>query len=423
MSPARKIDPMRVLLITNYFPPHYVGGAEVVVYNACHGLRQRGVDASVLTINARMAEKQDRYYDIQEVPVRQISYPPYPIKSPFLQAFDPRVYRAVLAELRRLKPDLVHVHNVSGATLAPFVACRRLGLPVVLTLHDLWLLCPNNHLYKGNDVSCDPAESPAGCNQCFRRYDFWANIPRRRAIFAYLVQNVRFFISPSRKLADLHVAAGYEPGRFRVVPNGLQLRGAQPPASQPVREIIRNRKLSRTLLFVGGVVEIKGIQTVIDALPLLSRYVERFQLVVAGSGEERYMRALRNYNPSTVRLLGRIPFQEMRALYATVDLTAMPSTCYENSPMVVYESLLAGTPVVGSTMGGIPELIRPGETGYLHPPGDPVELTEQVIRHFALPAYRRRAMRRRCVEYASEHLTLDRHLDRLQEVYDEALRN
>jgi glycosyltransferase involved in cell wall biosynthesis len=111
----------------------------------------------------------------------------------------------------------------------------------------------------------------------------------------------------------------------------------------------------------------------------------------------------------------------MRALCAAADLTVIPSLWYENSPMVIYESLLAGTPVLGAEIGGIPELIDPGKTGYLFAPGDPAALTDQAARHFARPAHERRGMRRHCVDHAQAHMVLDSHLDRLQQVYDEAL--
>jgi glycosyltransferase involved in cell wall biosynthesis len=188
-----------------------------------------------------------------------------------------------------------------------------------------------------------------------------------------------------------------------------------------VREIIRQRGLYRTLLFAGAVVETKGVQTLIEALPLLSRHVDRLRLLVAGTGEKRFMAALQNSPGSGVVLLGRVPFQEMRALYATADLTVVPSTWYENSPMVIHESLLAGTPIVGSEIGGIPELLQPGASGYLFPPGDAVALAERVIRYFALSARERRFMRQQCVEQARSYVTLDHHLDRLLQVYDEAL--
>lgn len=412
---------MRILLVTNYFPPHYTGGAEVVVYNECHGLRQRGVEASVLMINGRMAQAQDDHHQEQGVPVHEITRQPYLLNNPAVQAFDPRIYRAVAAEVRRVRPDLVHIHNVSGASLAPFVACRRAGVPVVLTLHDHWLLCPNNMLYRQDGTLCDPAVSPGACRDCFRRYDFWADIPRRRPIFAWLVRNVRLFVSPSQKLVDLHVAAGHDPARFRVVPNGIKPALFQPPSDPRVREIVREAGRFRTLLFAGAVVETKGVMTLVEAVPLLARYVQDFRLVVAGDGEQPLMEALRRLDPARVTLLGRVPFQEMRALYAAADLVVVPSTWYENSSMVVYESLLAGTPVLGSAIGGTPELIDEGTTGYTFPPRDTVALVAQVVRHFARTAPERRRMRQRCIEQAHAWMTLDRHLDRLLAVYAEAL--
>jgi glycosyltransferase involved in cell wall biosynthesis len=372
-------------------------------------------------INARIPGVRDEHRLVQGVPVHEVTYRPYSVGKPLIQSFDPRVYRGVIAEVRRVQPDLVHIHNVSGATLAPFVACNRLGVPVVLTLHDHWLLCPNNMLYRADGSLCNPAEQPDSCNNCFQRQDFWANIPWRRRLFARFVENVRLFISPSQKLVDLHVAAGYDRTRFRVVRNAIKPRSFQIPSDPLVREVVREYGLFHTLLFAGSVVETKGMPTLIEAVPMLSGRVDRFRLVIAGTGDERFMSVWRKSSPSVVRVLGRVPFQEMRALYAAADLTVIPSLWYENSPMVIYESLLAGTPVLGSEIGGIPELIDPGKTGYLFPPGDPAALTDQAVRHFARPAHERRAMRRHCVDHAQAHMVLDSHLDRLQRVYDEAL--
>jgi glycosyltransferase involved in cell wall biosynthesis len=412
---------VRVLLVTNYFPPHYTGGAEVVLYNESHGLRERGVDASVLAINARMKERRDRRLEHEGLPLHEITYRPCGLKSGALQAFDPRIYRDLLVELHRLRPDLVHVHNVSGTTLAPFVACRRLGLPVVLTLHDHWLLCPNNMLYRRDGSLCNASASSRTCNQCFQRYDFWANVPGRRQLFARLVANVRLFISPSQKLVDLHVAAGYRRSRFCVVPNGIKPTLFEPPEDAAVRAIARQAGLRRTMLFAGAIAENKGIMTLVEAVPLLARYVPGFRLVVAGTGDQRLIEALQRLDQTAVQLLGQVPFRQMRALYATADLTVVPSLWYENSPMSIYESLLAGTPVLGSEVGGIPELIEPGRTGYTFRRGDPVSLTEKVIQHFSRSARERRSMRRQCVERSHSYMTLDRHLDRLQQVYGEVL--
>lgn len=408
---------MKVVLIVNFFPPQYTGGAEVSAFNSCYGLRQEGVDCSILSINARSTEDTDRTYELRGVPVHQVTYRRVP-RTEVGKVLDWRIYRRIVAELERERPDLVHVHNVSGTSLAPFVATRRLGLPTVATLHDQWLLCPNNMLYRSDGSPCDPAEGRGRCPNCFRRYDFWGDIPLRRTVLARLVRNVRLFIAPSRKLMELHVRAGYDPQRFRILKSGLEPGLFDAPSRWRWDPAVSR---SQTMLFAGAVVENKGVGTLLEALPILARYLDGFRLLIAGDGEARYMAGLRQFAPAHVHLLGRLPFSEMRALYGAVGLTVVPSISYENSPLVVYESLLAGTPVLGSAIGGIPELIEDGETGYLYPPRDPVALAERVILHFASPAVERRAMRRRCAEYARAHLTLEQHVDGLLQVYQEAL--
>jgi len=411
---------MRVLFITNFFPPRYTGGAEISAVHSCYGLLRRGHECSVLSINSRFGEDVDRLYALKGIPVREVGYQ-HRLRFQVCQVFDFRIYRRILQELERAQPDLVHVHNVSGTSLAPFVACRRLGIPIVATLHDLWLLCPNNMLYRGDGVLCDPAEPAKHCRKCYRRYDFWGDIPWRRWVFAQMVRNVRRFITPSGRLRDLHVRAGYDSTRFRVLKYGIAPSLFEMPTITTRLGLDVHGFHSNRLLFAGVIVEIKGIGTVIEALPSLIKYIDDFQLLVAGSGEETFLAQLRSYTPMSVHLLGKVPFVEMINLYATAGLTLMPSIIEENSPLVVYESLLAGTPVLGADIGGIPELIEEGHTGYLFTPGDPADLAEKAILHFARSAPERRAMRQHCRAYALANLTLERHVDGLLDIYREAI--
>jgi glycosyltransferase involved in cell wall biosynthesis len=410
---------MRVLAVSNFFPPHDVGGAELSAFNTCLGLLERGIEVSALMVHARLRRRANLHHRVRGVSVRERTFMSLPLGS-YSQVFDPRVYWAVVSEIRRVQPDLVHVHNISGATLAPFVACRRLGVPVVLTLHDHWLLCPNNTLYRGNGVSCDPAQDPDGCDQCFRHYDFWADIPRRRQVFSQLVESVGCFVSPSQGTVDRHVAAGYDRRRFRVIPYGIHPEAYQSLSDPALRGYVCQSAYTPTLLYAGALVEMKGVRTIVEAVPLFSRYV-RTQFLVAGRGDAISVSSLRSLDPRVVKLLGRVPFQEMRHLYVSADLAVVPSICYDNSPMVIYESLLSGTPVLGADIGGIPELVRDGETGYVFPADDAGALAERVILHFSRSALRRRRMRQRAFEYAHGHLTMDRHLDALLDVYAEVL--
>jgi glycosyltransferase involved in cell wall biosynthesis len=411
---------MRVLFVSNLFPPRNVGGAELSAFNTCLGLQERGLDVSALMVNTRLPQHTHAQHNVRGISVCERTFVPVPLGRRYAQVYDPRIDRAVTSEIRRVRPDLVHVHNVSGATLAPFAACRRLGVPVVLTLHDHWLLCPNNMLYQGNGVSCELGSKPRGCGRCFRRYDFWADIPGRRRVFRRFVRDVRLFVSPSQSLIDHHVTAGYDRGRFRVVRNGIHPAAFQPPSDPILGEYVRQSAYTPTILFAGALVESKGVGTLVEAIPLIGEYIKP-HVLVAGKGDPSCVAALRRLDPRLVKLLGRVPFEEMRFLYANADLTVVPSVHYDNSPMVIYESLLAGTPVLGAEIGGIPELVREGETGYLFPAGDAGALAAKVVAHFARSALHRRGMRHRCFEYARSHLTMGHHIEDLLAVYHEAL--
>jgi len=410
---------MRVLFVTNTFPPDYTGGAEVSLYHTCRGLMAAGVTCRVLHVNNRRQAAGDDRYSVDGIPVRRVQFDSHRIWQDIL---DRRTVEVVRQEIRRFRPDLVHVHNVSGSSLAPFVACRAEHAPVVSTLHDYWLLCPNNMLYRRDGSTCDPAAHPDGCGQCFRRYDYWAPVPYRRRLFARLTANVRFFISPSQALIAQHVAAGYAPGRFRCVRHGIEDRPI-PPADQlsgPVAAACSAAQTRPTLLFAGGGVEIKGAQTVLDALPALATALDGLQLIVAGGGDDPILRRFRRHAPAA-QVLGPVPFQQMRALYAAADLVLLPSVVPESFSMVVYEAFQAGAPAVGAAIGAVPELIAHDMRGYLFPPGDAGALAAQAAAHFAKPAHERRRMRHACREFVVGQLSLANHITALQRVYQEAL--
>ena len=412
---------MRVITLLNTFPPGYTGGAEVSAYHTSKGLLQAGLECSVLVLNNRTPSATDEWYELGNLPVHRVTFRTRR-RTPLSDILDVRIYRAVLQELRQLRPDIVHIHNVSGATLSPYLACRAVGVPVVNTLHDLWLLCPNNMLYRPDASFCDPASPARRCSNCFRRYDFWGLIPHRRAIFAALTSNVRVFIAPSRALIRQLTRAGYDERRFRWLPYGFADHPPAPPRHPALRHIATDAREHRTIVFAGGGVEIKGANVLAEAIPLLLRQVERLRILIAGGGEERLLARFRQYAPA-VQVLGPLPFDEMRALLRVADLMLVPSVWHENSPVVIYESFQLGNPVVGSEFGGIPELIDHGETGYLFTVGDATALADQVVFHFARPAYERRRMRHRCVEKAHTQLSLEKHITGLLLIYREVTGN
>jgi glycosyltransferase involved in cell wall biosynthesis len=290
-------------------------------------------------------------------------------------------------------------------------------VPVVNTLHDLWLLCPNNMLLRQDLTQCDPYSNHAAC---YRRYDFWGNVPRRRSVFAALTANVKVFISPSQAVIERHVEAGYARERFKLVRLGFE-QAPIPEVTQPaLQRVMADAPGQHLVTYAGGGVEIKGARVLAKAIPLMLSQDPHLHVVIAGGGEPALLDEFRTIDPR-VTVLGWVPFGEMLALYAASDLTLSPSIWHENSSVVILQSHQMGTPVAASRIGGNPELVAADETGYLFAPGDPEALAQQVARHFAKAPHERRAMRRACVESVRAQWSLEQHLDQHVAIYQQVI--
>lgn len=413
---------MKVLSISNFFPPGEIGGAEISAFYSAQGLMARGARLHALVVNARASVDQHVAEVYQGIPVSRYRYR-YLGRNRWRELFDRRIYRATLAVLRRVKPDIVHVHNITGASLAPLIACRYVGVPVVQTLHDLWALCPNNMMYRRAQPPCSihPGQH-RNCGACARHLEWWADVPGRRWLFRRLLSHVRVFIAPSQFYRDLHIQAGYPAARVITLPYGIPTEPLAPLSEPAVARVLRDDAGSFTLLMVGSFMEHKGADSVLAAIRQLTsedaqahKPSRPWRWIIAGYIDPVYKRALSEFR--NVRQLAWVPFSQMRTLYAYADAVVQPSVWHENQPLSIMESFMAGTPVIGSRAGGVPELIADGETGLLFRTGDGDNLARHVRAMMNLSGDRLRVMRRACRDHAEQHWSLDHHAQRLYEIY------
>ncbi len=411
---------MRILMFSNTFPPGFTGGAEVANYHHLRGMIRRGAPSSICVLRNREAEDSERWYELDSIPVHQV-HMRCRGRSRLRDIYDRRMYRIAHDEIQRFRPDVVHFTNCSGSSLAPFVAASRLRVPSVLTLHDLWMLCPNNMLYRKDGEFCDPRKKGLGCcGRCLRRYDYWGAIPWRGKVVQRITQDVNLILCPSQAFIERHVEAGYPRERFRLVRYGIEPERQGAPVTDPVvREIIASRHQYKTIVFGGGGIEIKGAQVLQQALPRLLRRIKDLRVIIAGDGY--LLDGFRPFAPQ-VRLVGKLPFTYMRQVYGAADLVLLPSVWHENLPLIIFEACQVGTPIVGSEVGGIQEIIEDGKTGYLFPVGNAKRMADCILEHFTRPALEQRRMRQACLRKAAEELTYEQHLNTMEKVYAEAMR-
>ncbi len=143
-----------------------------LLYHTCRGLDGRGRHLSRLHINNRRQAAGDDRFIVDGIPVRSRS------STRTHLAGHPRPpRRRGRAPRSAASAPTSCMCTTSPARQHPLRRLSRRTCAAVNTLHDYWLLCPNNMLYRRDGSTCDPAAHPDGCRQCFRRYDYWASCP------------------------------------------------------------------------------------------------------------------------------------------------------------------------------------------------------------------------------------------------------
>ncbi len=322
--------------------------------------------------------------------------------------------RGVDAVIERFQPDIVHLHNIyhqlSPSVLRPLA---RLGLPAVMTLHDYKLACPT-YQFLDHGRLCEACLGGRFHNAVLRRCkddSLPASSLAALETFIHTVTRayapVRLFICPSRFMAQKMAQAGVFPDRLRHLNHFIDAR------SIAVKEVIGG-----PLLFAGRLSAEKGVDTLIHAV---ARLPGGAAVDIVGDGPLRSaleMQASQDA-PGRVRFRGHLPKRAVYDLMRAATAVVMPSRWYENQPITVLEAYACGVPVVGTALGGLPELIEDGVTGALVPAGDARALAAALGAMLASPG-RALAMGQAARQYALRNLSPANHLERLGALYAEA---
>lgn len=275
--------------------------------------------------------------------------------------------RAVQDVLQKVQPDVVHVHNFFPL-LSPSVydACIEARVPVVQTLHNYRLGCPNALLFRDGNVCEDCVGRfpwPSVMHGCYRGSRAQTAIVAGMLAFHRLrgtwEDRVDAFIALTDFQKQKLVQMGLPEQKLHVKPNFVHDPGRSPEAGK-----------GDYLLFVGRLVPEKGIQTILRAYGDAKLQIP-LKIVGTGPLYEALRRQIRELSlDGIVELVGQVSKDEVLTMMRQARALVLPSTCYEGFPMTIVEAFASGLAVVGSRIGGIASIIKEGETGWLVPPGD-----------------------------------------------------
>jgi glycosyltransferase involved in cell wall biosynthesis len=397
-----------VCLVNALFPPDMHGGAENYVLRTAHGLQDRGYDVAVITSKPYdgVGSLRPTRESHEGIPVWRF----YPANISHLSdgtgdgIIEKAVWRGidltnvhasttVGSLLDKLTPAVVHTNNLFGLSTLVGRAVQRRDPQHVHTLHDYGLVCPKSTLLRDltapddERVVCD--DPPLPCRAYAKQRQVTLGSPD-------------VVTAPSQHVIDVHRAHGFFKGAdTRRVRLGVDGAADDPPS-------VTNE---RSVLYVGQHLEAKGLETLFAAADRLPDVT--FHLCGSGTYADRTEEAADRRD--NLQYYGFVSSEKLDALRETAAAAIVPSIWMENSPMTIYESYAAGLPVIGSDIGGIPELIDPGKTGFLFEPKDADGLAATIQRLFDAD---RAALQRHALSWAREH-TMAAHIDRLlDEIYD-----
>jgi phosphatidyl-myo-inositol alpha-mannosyltransferase len=279
-------------------------------------------------------------------------------------------------ELRNGRYDVVHVHEPNAPAVS-WYATEAARQPTVATFHTY--------------------------SRSWMVGTFAANVAGARRLYSKL--SARIAVSEAAEWT----ARRFYGGRYRIVPNGVDLGAASPDAARP--------RAQMEILFVGRPEARKGLPVLLRAFEALRAAGVEARLVIAGAAEEEVAPLL--LDSEGVEVAGRVSDADKWRLLGRADLLAAPSLGGESFGMVLTEAFASGTPVVASNIAGYRDVVRSRQDGLLVPPGDAVELGE-TLRDLALDPERRvrmaRSARERADRFAWPQVT-----EEVTEVYEEAL--
>ncbi len=345
---------MKILYINSLYSPLIEGGAEISLKLIVEGLKSRGHEVVVLSLMPEPGLKEELIDEVKVYRTGLInSYWPYSKSKPgklsrlgwhLKDRVNPDMGAVVKHILEKEKPDIVSCHNLAGWSISAWEVIHASKTPMVQVLHDLYLLCPNSNMFKGN-FPCTQQ-----CTSCkLLRFSHTKKSAKVSAV-----------VGISQNILTRFTAAGYfKKAEKYVIYN---TRAIEDPVRKPKRQ--KDQKL--IIGYIGTLSAIKGVEWLIDQFKTLGFPAN---LLIAGKGEKNFENKLKKASKGhSIEFLG---YQNSQEFFSKIDVLVVPSLWQEPLGMVAIEALANHIPVIANKAGGLQETVQDRINGlfcYAHRP-------------------------------------------------------
>ena len=398
---------MKVLMVNKFLYPN--GGSETYIFKLGEALTAKGHEVQYFGMEheGRCVGNRVNAYtmDMDFHNAGKLEKLTYPLKT--IYSSDAR--RKIRMVLDDFKPDVVHLNNfnyqLTPSIIMEIVSWRKKNsrnCKIVFTAHDYQLVCPNH--------MCNNPNTMENCEKCLGGH--FLNCTLGKCIHGSTAKS--FIGTLEASFWKLNGAYKYI-DRFICCSRFMKTKLDSNPLFASKTVAIHNfideipwvdTQKENYVLYFGRYSKEKGITTLINA----AKKMPEVNFVFAGKGP---LENLLNSVPN-IKNVGFKSGQELSDLIRKAKMSVYPSEWYENCPFSVMESQLYGTPVIGTNIGGIPELIKAGETGLLYTPGNVEGLCDAIRKIWDDEDYAKK-MHEACKDLSFD--TIDQYLDKLIKLY------
>lgn len=395
---------MRVLLVNKFWYQH--GGSERVAFATKKLLEQAGHEVEIFGMKNTKNEFSNEYFS---------DYVDYKTMSGWKRVvaglkaiynFDAKHKFEKL--VKDFRPDVIHFHNIyHQLSFSLLDVGKKYKVPMVMTLHDYKMISPNYTMFHHGKID----ESCTGghyyrciLNNCMEnfRMSFIAVIEAYFRKFKKYKDYINLYISPSQFLKDKFVQAGFSQEKIMVLPNSVQ------PSGEAVGVV------GDYVAFIGRLAKDKGVDVLISAARNLPQI--KFRIIGTGPIENELKNSAKDL--ANVEFCGYKTGEELKTLIAGANLIVVSSIWYENCPLSVLEAKAMGKIIIGSNIGGIPEML-PKEL--LFAPGNVSDLVNKIKHYHNLLEGDRKALTDKLKREVGEANSEERYYHDLLNAYEKAL--
>ncbi len=390
-----------ILFLTCGCPPEQVGGVEQHSLELARAFRDAGLETAFYARGDRAdLEEYDTYRgDVEGFPVTRVIYRWSKARS-LRHIYDDETLGSVFTRfLERARPRLIHAHHMGGLGVSCLKVAKDSGIPLVMTLHDYWMICPRGQMFHSDLYSCStvdprlcapcmaatwPALLPSGGGLPFSPDLPREDLPSAAALHDWLREMLALpdlLLTPSEAARKRFLQFGVPPERIHVEENGLD--------TAPFAGIRREPSPRLRVGFVGTLIPSKGVHVLLEAFARLPEGTA--SLLLAGNAPPFYQHtdymdrirelAARVPRGNPVEVLGSYRHEDLPDLLSRIDVLVVPALWEEVFGLTLREGLLSGAAVAASRVGGLTQAVKEGENGFTFPPGDAGAL-EAILRRF-----------------------------------------